>query len=531
MAVMFASDFSSPTTRDRQVRAGKVRALVRGVWTDEMRTSDEDVVSRHWRAIVGALIPGAVVTDRSAFAMRPENGQLFVSHKRTRPLVLPGLTVYPDAKKDNQQSDDVPLGNGLYAANRIRALIDNAERRGRPSAVPRRLTRDELHDEIVRIVVSSTPRQVDRLLEEVKARANDAAADDIAVFIAAARGHVNTVSTGSKAMMAAQRGEHIDTARVARFREVVEALQRTPPVSRPVNDPGRAALVPFYESYFSNYIEGSTLTIGEAKRVVFEGADVGKASDAHDIRATWDVLTNRVEMTQTFATADEFMAALRDRHRAMMAAHPDEHPGEWKTKPNRAGVTVFVAPDHVVGTLRAGWEEGQVLTDPFQRAAYVMFLISEVHPFQDGNGRSARVAMNMELVRDDQYRIIVPTVLRSDYMSALTRTTTGGGPEGLVRVLDYAQRWVAQGSFENLDNGDRYLRATNALWDSHTAEQEGINLRIPKVGQIFEEEDIPFPEAGALPTGEYSMGEIAAAAAERSLGINPVLRPRSQVRA
>ena len=45
-------------------------------------------------------------------------------------------------------------------------------------------------------------------------------------------------------------------------------------------------------------------------------------------------------------------------------------------------------------------------------------MISEVHPFNDGNGRIARVMMNAELVRADQSRIIVPTVFREDYILA-----------------------------------------------------------------------------------------------------------------
>ena len=40
----------------------------------------------------------------------------------------------------------------------------------------------------------------------------------------------------------------------------------------------------------------------------------------------------------------------------------------------------------------------RTLDAPFRRAAFIHFLISEVHPFADGNGRMARVMMNAELV-------------------------------------------------------------------------------------------------------------------------------------
>jgi Fic family protein len=48
------------------------------------------------------------------------------------------------------------------------------------------------------------------------------------------------------------------------------------------------------------------------------------------------------------------------------------------------------------------FEIGHRLIDPFQRAVYVMFVVAEVHPFLDGNGRVARIAMNAELTAGGQ---------------------------------------------------------------------------------------------------------------------------------
>src|SRR3546814_19124067 len=73
-----------------------------------------------------------------------------------------------------------------------------------------------------------------------------------------------------------------------------------------------------------------------------------------------------------------------------MDGRPDKNPGAFKTKVNRAGETVFVAPDLVTGTLERGFAFVQALAEPFQRAAFMMFLVSEGHPFTDGNGRTAR---------------------------------------------------------------------------------------------------------------------------------------------
>ena len=110
----------------------------------------------------------------------------------------------------------------------------------------------------------------------------------------------------------------------------------------------------------------------------------------------------------------------------------------------------------------------------------MMFMVSEVHPFLDGNGRVARVAMNNELVAEGHERVILPTILRLDYLSALTRATNDGGPAGLHRVMDYAQRWVSVGDFSSTDGAVQYLEETNALVDPREAERNRYRLEIPR---------------------------------------------------
>ena len=71
----------------------------------------------------------------------------------------------------------------------------------------------------------------------------------------------------------------------------------------------------------------------------------------------------------------------------------------FKTRANRAGTTLFVAPELVHGTLREAHGLLGTLPDGLPKAAYLMFVISEVHPYSDGNGRVARALMNAALER------------------------------------------------------------------------------------------------------------------------------------
>ena len=72
----------------------------------------------------------------------------------------------------------------------------------------------------------------------------------------------------------------------------------------------------------------------------------------------------------------------------------------------------------------------------------------------------------------------MPTILRLDYLSALTRASADGGPRGLHRVLDHAQKWVASGDWTNTTTGEHTLTATNALIDARDAERRRIYLEL-----------------------------------------------------
>jgi len=101
-------------------------------------------------------------------------------------------------------------------------------------------------------------------------------------------------------------------------------------------------------------------------------------------------------MSRSAKTADEFVSLLRHRHSVILAGRPDKNPGIFKSQTNRAGESVFVAPDLVLGTLHRGFELLSALTHPLAKAIFAMFFVTEVHPFADGNGRIARIMMNAE---------------------------------------------------------------------------------------------------------------------------------------
>ena len=102
-----------------------------------------------------------------------------------------------------------------------------------------------------------------------------------------------------------------------------------------------------------------------------------------------------------------------------------------------------------------------------------------MHPFDDGNGRTARVMMNAELHTGGQSRIIIPTVYRNNHLAALRGATHNRNFAGLAATLDFARRYTARIDFSDRTTAEADLGRTNALISPTEADESGIRLIMP----------------------------------------------------
>lgn len=482
--IIFAEDLPGSTIHDRVARNELVR-LARGIYSVETGADPTDVVRRSWREIVGRRFPGAAVTDRSALWAQPHDGYLFVASLREGALELPGLTVV-SRKGPGAVEGDIAVGAGVYLASRPRALLDNTRpTRTRGDRPPATLSRAELADWIDHLSAVDGVEQVsayrdaaEQLTEALGA--SPARVETLNEIVGAARGTRDSTS-GSVAMGARAAGVPFDQVRALRFELLANDLRNvmTTHPALPIDAPRRATL-PFWEAYFSNFIEGTEFTPDEAERIVFEGeVPAARPEDAHDILGTHQLVSDEAELRRRTASADDFLELLRSWHRVILGGRHDKRPGQFKADPNQAGTTVFVAPELVEGTLRRGYEILESLTTPTQRGAFAGFLVAEVHPFADGNGRLARAVMNAEYVAGDEQRAVIPTISRNDYLRALRRLSRQDRPDLFVTYLDRVRRWTARMDWSTLTVTRRLLDRTNAFVDANDAETRGLQLLDP----------------------------------------------------
>ena len=150
---------------------------------------------------------------------------------------------------------------------------------------------------------------------------------------------------------------------------------------------------------------------------------------------------------------------------------------------------VFVAPEDVRGTLSEGFGIYRRLAEPLHRAIFMMFLVSDVHPFVDGNGRIARVMMNAELAAANQVRVLIPIIYRSNYLAALRSLSANAWPEPIIRTLVFAQRYVAAVPWDDLKTALAVLTRTNAFVRPEEGDDQGIRLRIPDAADIGQQQN------------------------------------------
>lgn len=467
--LVFARDQPASTINARVGRGELVR-LAPSVYTTETERDPADVVREHLFEIVGRIMPGTVITDRSARTGTAVDGVLYLAREgRVRELNLPGITVRarPGAAP---QPGDIPYPGGLYLASRARGLAENCRPSRARAGQRRTLDADELGDWVDYICQNDGPERLTTYRQRAEELAPQLGVDSdhlalLQSLVGIALGTRPHEQTTSRPLVARRQGNPVDQIRVRRFELLVDTLRRAPPQSLPaVTGSARDTYLPFYEAYFSNFIEGTEFDVDEAARIVFDNhVPANRPQDAHDVIGTYRLLANPAEMRHTGTDADDFIALVKRRNATVMEGRPDKRPGAFKDRANRAGSTYFVSPELVEGTLRAGFRLRDHLDTAWEKAVYITFVVAEVHPFDDGNGRVARVMMNAELHAGGQSRIIVPTVFRQDYLDGLRLLSRQDDASVYIKAMRYAHDFTASVDFSDYVEAKRQLTQANAF--------------------------------------------------------------------
>ncbi len=471
--IMATPDKASSSKRTAMLKAGIIRKIASKIYTSNMEEEPNVIIRRNLFFILGQLYPHAVVSHRSAFELKPtETGDIYLTYSYTKNHDLPGVKVHL-IKGPMGTEHDMPFIENLYISSAERRTLENLQKSRTRDGNSKCLERTFVEEHLERILQVSGEDGLNAFRDRARIIAKELSMmnefETLNKIIGALLLTRPSDILSSSSALARIKGEPFDSNRVKLFEILFFALHNEifNDIEEENVENASYRNFAFFESYFSNYIEGTEFEIEEARQIIETGVPLPtRTADSHDVLGTFQIVSSRREMRRTPSNVDEFIEMLQDRHRIIMAARPQSAPGMFKMQNNRAGDTHFVDYTLVRGTLRKGYELYQSLEHPFAKAIFMLFLVSEVHPFSDGNGRISRIMMNSELVAANQSKIIIPTVFRDDYLNALRRLTRRGDASVIIRAMSRVRLFSKNIVGDDFEATRLYLEQCNAFKDT-----------------------------------------------------------------
>jgi len=461
----------------KAVSKGELKRIRKGIYTDADWGEIPQLLTDKWYEVVTYLYPDAIASHATAALLRPQNKVVHITAGvKIRKKVSISDALIIEVHPGDVTALTQPFMPTLFRSAPSRYLLENLQIAHSDVDAPRALGRKWVEAELCKILERNGEAELNHIRDEAREYSSSAnlsnefnLLDNIIGALLSTR-PVETLATPVAIAIAKQKP--FDQNRIILFEAFAAYLNQCElPTKGYIYNNASWRNLSFYESYFSNYIEGTEFEIDEAEKIVFEKREIqNRHQDSHDVLSVFDVVHDYTEMSTVPDTAEELMLLLKQRHALIMHARPDKRPGELKEKTNKAGDTLFVLPENVEGTLTQAFPLYQQLAPGISRAMFMQFLIAECHPFDDGNGRLARIMMNAELVSAEQYKIILPTVHRDSYLNGLRQATRSGRFRTITKVFADLQAYTATIPWE--DYGE-----ARATLESHYADKlpdEGV---------------------------------------------------------
>jgi len=474
--VFSSSDPQASKQISKLEKLEKLRKIASRIYTPNFVDSPETIIRRNLFTILGKLYPSALLSHRSALEFQPTSvGHIFLTYTYTKKINLPGITLRFMEGPAPIEGDNCFSGK-LFASQMERALLENLQVSRQIGPESKTLTLPEIEEKLESIIRVKNETGLNELRDKARVIADQLGMrsefQKLNKLISALLSTQSSKILSSPIAVARAFGNPYDPTRLPLFEKLFIALKQQEFATQPEKNTSNQSFrnFAFFEAYFSNYIEGTEFELEDAKRIIeTDTAMPNRDEDSHDVLGTYKLVSNKTEMSITPTSPENMLEMLLYRHQVLLNARTSMKPGQFKDKNNRAGETHFVDHTLVKGTLIKGFDYYQALTHPFAKAIYIMFLVSEVHPFLDGNGRIARVMMNAELVKNSQTKIIIPTVFREDYVGALRRLTRQKDPSAYIRMMQRASEFSTTLTGDDMNTMEKHLEASNAFKEPNIA--------------------------------------------------------------
>lgn len=178
--------------------------------------------------------------------------------------------------------------------------------------------------------------------------------------------------------------------------------------------------------YNSNAIEGNTLTLIETK-VVLEGITIGGKS----LREHFEVINHKeaIQYIEEIVSNKEELSEwqIKSIHNLILKNIDNDNAGKYRNCNVKISGAEHIPPEPylLIEQMKElmEWYNNSTL-HPIEKAAKLHVDFVKIHPFTDGNGRTSRLLMNFELMKNGYLPVVIKNEYRLEYYKALDKAHT-----------------------------------------------------------------------------------------------------------
>jgi hypothetical protein len=470
--ILFGSSNSTESKRIQQlVRKGLAYKIAPRVYTTNLADNTDAIVKRNWFRILSNLYPGAVLSHRSALECKPTPaGHIFVTHAYNNVVELPGLTIHL-MKGRGPILDDRPFFEELFRSQDARAFLENCMPSRKTEEAAKSLQTAEISQKLAELLQIHSESALIRLKEQAKVLAPmlglEKELKTLTKLISAVQDQALPSAANQTSGLSSYLGKpfHLPSIRLLEELYTHLAGNNYPQYSDQNFSTATFQHYAFFESYFSQYIDGNEFELSEARHIVETASAVsGRKEDAEDLLHNYQLVSNKKEMATCPKTAQELILLLKKRHGFLLSGRPNKNPGQFKDNNNRSGITELVPWQLIEGTLTKGFDWYALLQDPFAKGIYLLFLLSEVNPFMESNGVLARIMMNAELSSKNLSKMMIPIVYADIYQQAINKISQHHDCQAFIQSMLNIYAFSATVLGDTKNEMERYLRSCHAFY-------------------------------------------------------------------
>lgn len=228
------------------------------------------------------------------------------------------------------------------------------------------------------------------------------------------------------------------TNTIQKVHELYERLKRC----RPLNQGELKRLREEFEvnnTFHSNAIEGSTLTLRETALILQEGITIAEKPVKEHLEAIGhrdafeyivELTNSRTELTERVIKEVHSLVLMADReNRGVYRRVPVYIMGSEHTPPQP-----YLVPKRMEELIEQ-YQEKKATLDIIEAAAWLHLEFESTHPFIDGNGRTGRLLLNFELMKTGLLPVNIKYTDRIKYYDCFSAYHNEGKTEALVELI------------------------------------------------------------------------------------------------